>query len=66
MDEVLLEQLIIYGAVFLLRTVIIVFYLRKKKVKSVKTEQKVEVAKEDGAFRTCFLISAYRSRRLYW
>jgi len=50
MEEVLLEQIIIYGTVFLLCAVIILFYLRKKKVKSVKTEKKIEVAKEEGLF----------------
>ncbi len=50
MEEVLLEQLIIYGSVSLLCAAIIFFYLRKKKVKSVKTEKKVKVAKEEGLF----------------
>lgn len=50
MEAVLLEQLIIYGAVFLLCAAIILFYLRRKKVKSVKTEKKVEVAKEEGLY----------------
>ncbi len=36
MDELILEQVIIYGTVFLLCSGIIVFYLHKKKVKSVK------------------------------
>ena len=50
MEEVLIEQIIIYGTVFILCAAIILFYLRKKKVKSVKTERKVEVAKEEGLF----------------
>lgn len=50
MDELILEQVIIYGTVFLLCAGIIVFYLHKKKVKSVKTESKVSVAKEEGLF----------------
>ncbi|RAJ13966.1 NAD(P)-binding domain-containing protein [Arenibacter echinorum] len=50
MDEVLLEQLLVYGTVFLLCTIIIFFYLRKKKVKSAKTEVKVQVAKEEGLY----------------
>ncbi len=50
MDEVLLEQLIIYGAVFVLCALIVYFYLRKKKVKSTKTIKKVEVAKEEGLY----------------
>ncbi|MCK0192043.1 NAD(P)-binding domain-containing protein [Arenibacter sp. F20364] len=50
MDEVLLEQLLVYGTVFLLCTVIIFLYLRKKIVKSAKTEVKVQVAKEEGLY----------------
>ncbi len=50
MDDLILEQIIVYGAVFLLCAGIIFFYLRKKKVKSVKTERKVSVAKEEGLF----------------
>ena len=50
MDEVLLEQLIIYGAVFVLCALIVSFYLRKKKVKSTTTIKKVEVAKEEGLY----------------
>jgi len=50
MNEVLLEEIIIYGSVFVLCAIIIFFYLRKKKVKSHKTEIKVEVAKEEGLF----------------
>ncbi len=50
MEELLFEQVIIYGTVFLLCSGIILFYLRKKKVKSVKTEKKVIVAKEEGLF----------------
>ena len=50
MDEVLLEQLLVYGTVFLLCAIIIFFYLRKKKVKSAKTEVKVQVAKEEGLY----------------
>lgn len=50
MDEVLLEQLIAYGTVFALCAVIIFFYLRKKKVTSIKTIKKVEIAKEEGLY----------------
>ncbi|MGB5556014.1 MAG: NAD(P)-binding domain-containing protein [Flavobacteriaceae bacterium] len=50
MNEVLLEEIIIYGTVFVLCAIIIFFYLRKKKVKSVKTEEKVELAKVEGLF----------------
>jgi thioredoxin reductase/NAD-dependent dihydropyrimidine dehydrogenase PreA subunit len=50
MNEVLLEQLITYGTVFLLFTFIILFYLRKKKVKSITTIEKVKIAKEEGLY----------------
>jgi thioredoxin reductase/Pyruvate/2-oxoacid:ferredoxin oxidoreductase delta subunit len=50
MNEVLLEELIIYGSVALLCALTIAFYLRKKKKKSIKTEMKVAVAKEEGLY----------------
>ncbi len=50
MEEVFLEQIIIYGTVFILCIGTVYFYLRKKKVKSIKTEKKVAVAKEEGLF----------------
>lgn len=50
MNEVLIEQIIIYGAVLLLCVAAILFYLRRKNVKSSKTEKKVEIAKEEGLF----------------
>lgn len=50
MNEVLIEQIIIYGAVFLLCAITIHFYLRKKKVESRVIEKKVEIAKEEGLF----------------
>jgi thioredoxin reductase/NAD-dependent dihydropyrimidine dehydrogenase PreA subunit len=50
MNEVLLEELIIYGSVAVICALTIAFYLRKKKKKSVKTEKKVAVAKEEGLF----------------
>ncbi len=50
MDEVLLEQIIIYGSVFVLCAITIYFYLRKKKVKSNVVEKKVEIAKKEGLF----------------
>ncbi|NNF22495.1 MAG: NAD(P)-binding domain-containing protein [Saprospiraceae bacterium] len=45
-----IEQLIIYGAVFLLCAVVIYFYLRKVNKDSKKVELKVAQAKEDGLF----------------
>lgn len=50
MNEVLVEEIIIYGIVFLFCIIIIYFYLRKKKVKSIITEEKVSVAKSEGLF----------------
>ena len=50
MDEVLLEQIIVYGTVFLLCALIIGFYLFKKSKSSKKVEKKVEKAKEEGLF----------------
>ena len=46
----LLEEIVVYGVVFLLCAVIIYFYLRKKKVSSLEVEKKVVVAKEEGLF----------------
>lgn len=50
MDEVLLEQIIVYGAVLLLCTLTIFFYMRRKTKKSIETVKKVAVAKEEGLF----------------
>ncbi len=49
-NEVLIEQIIIYGIVFLLCAITIFFYMRKKKVKSEVVIKKVEIAKEEGMF----------------
>ncbi len=48
MDEQSLEEILIYGAVFLFCAAIIIFYLRKKSKASKETFQKVELAKEEG------------------
>ncbi len=50
MNEVLIEQIIIYGIVFIFCAITIFFYLRKKKVKSEVIVKKVEIAKEEGMF----------------
>ncbi len=50
MDEVLLEQIVIYGTVFLLCAATVFFYLRKKSVNSVNIEKKVTIAKEEGVY----------------
>ena len=47
MDEVLLEQIIVYGAVLLLCAFTVFFYLRRKSKKSLETVKKVSVAKEE-------------------
>lgn len=49
-DEVFIEQVIVYGVVFLLCAITIFFYTRKKRVKSEKTIKKVNLAKEEGLF----------------
>jgi thioredoxin reductase (NADPH) len=48
--SVFLEQIIVYGFVFLLCAIIIVFYLRKKKNTSLEIIKKVVIAKEEGLF----------------
>ncbi len=50
MNEILLEQILIYGTVFILCAITVFFYMRKKKVKSAIIEKKVTVAKEEGLF----------------
>ncbi len=50
MNEVLIEQIIVYGTVFILCVITIFFYMRKKKVKSKVVEKKVKIAKEEGLF----------------
>lgn len=46
--EVLIEQIIVYGGVFLFCGLVVFFYLRKHKKKSIETVKKVEIAKEEG------------------
>jgi thioredoxin reductase/Pyruvate/2-oxoacid:ferredoxin oxidoreductase delta subunit len=48
--KMLLEQIIIYGAVGLLCLIVVMIYLRKLKKASQETEAKVEKAKEEGLF----------------
>lgn len=50
MNEILLEELLVYGTVFLLCTITVFFYLRKKNKKTIETVKKVEIAKEEGLF----------------
>jgi thioredoxin reductase/Pyruvate/2-oxoacid:ferredoxin oxidoreductase delta subunit len=58
MNEVLLEELLVYGTVFLLCALTVFFYLRKKKKKTIETVKKVAIAKEEGLFEP---ISLYPS-----
>jgi thioredoxin reductase/Pyruvate/2-oxoacid:ferredoxin oxidoreductase delta subunit len=50
MSEVVLEQVIIYGVVFLICALTVGFYLRKKSRKTAETLEKVETAKAEGLF----------------
>ncbi|MBT8256054.1 MAG: NAD(P)-binding domain-containing protein [Bacteroidia bacterium] len=50
MNDLLLEQLVIYGVVLMSCALIILFYLRKKGKDSKKTSRKVEIAKEEGLY----------------
>jgi thioredoxin reductase (NADPH) len=50
MEELFIEQLVIYTTVFILCLFTVYFYMRKKKVKSAITVKKVEIAKEEGLF----------------
>ncbi len=50
MNEVLIEQLITYGTVFILCAFTIYFYMRSKKKTSLETVKKVSVAKVEGLF----------------
>jgi len=49
-EEVLIEQVVVYGILFLMCAIMIFIYLRKKKIKSVVIEKKVAIAKEEGLF----------------
>jgi thioredoxin reductase len=48
--EVLIEQILIYGAVALLCLVVVVIYLRKQKRESKSVEEKIEKAKKEGLY----------------
>ncbi len=58
MNEVLLEELLVYGTVFLLCGLTVFFYLRRKNKKTIETVKKVAIAKEEGLFEP---ISLYPS-----
>ncbi|NND88030.1 MAG: 4Fe-4S binding protein, partial [Flavobacteriaceae bacterium] len=48
MDNLLLEQLVIYGSIFIVCALIIFLYLRKKSKDSTINIEKVAIAKEEG------------------
>jgi thioredoxin reductase/Pyruvate/2-oxoacid:ferredoxin oxidoreductase delta subunit len=48
--EVLIEQIISYGAILILCGVVIFFYLRTQRRRSNVTTEKIELAKEEGLF----------------
>jgi len=48
--RLILQQIVVYGIVFILCIAIIYFYLKKIKTTSLETEKKVAVAKEEGLF----------------
>lgn len=48
--EVLLEEVVIYGTVFVLCAITIYYYLRRQKATTQETERKVAIAKEEGLF----------------
>lgn len=50
MDEVLLEQIVIYGTVLLLSAIVIFLYLRYNRKKSTIIREKVAMAKSEGLF----------------
>lgn len=48
--ETMIEELVVYGAVFLLCAITVWLYLRKQKISSLETDKKVAIAKEEGLF----------------
>ena len=50
MEEVLLEQILVYGGIFIICAITMYFHLRKKKVTSKETIKKVAIAKEEGLY----------------
>jgi len=48
--EVILEQVLVYGTVFILCIITVYFYLRKQKINSLEIQRKVVLAKEEGLF----------------
>jgi thioredoxin reductase (NADPH) len=50
MDEMLLENIVIYSVVILFCLIIVFIYLRKQKRESKKVEEKIVIAKRDGMY----------------
>jgi len=48
--EVAIEEILVYGTVFILCIITVYFYLRKQKKNSLKILKKVAIAKEEGSF----------------
>ena len=48
--DLIFEQILVYGTVFLLCAITVFFYLKKKRVQSNEIEKKVAIAKEEGLF----------------
>lgn len=45
-----LEEILIYAAIFILNGVIIYIYLKRNKIKNLKTKEKITKAEEEGLF----------------
>ncbi|MFZ4707702.1 MAG: NAD(P)-binding domain-containing protein [Bacteroidales bacterium] len=50
MDEILIENILIYSVVILLCLTVVFIYLRKQKRESKKVEEKIVIAKRDGMY----------------
>jgi len=50
MEEVLLEQILVYGGIIIICAITMYFHLWKKKVTSKETIKKVAIAKEEGLY----------------
>lgn len=50
MDEMMLENVVIYSVVILFCTIIVFIYLRKQKRESKRVEEKIVIAKRDGMY----------------
>jgi thioredoxin reductase/NAD-dependent dihydropyrimidine dehydrogenase PreA subunit len=48
--EVMIEEILIYGFIFLICGIVVFWYLKKQKTTSEKTIKKIAIAKEEGRF----------------